>query len=567
MAELRKHLPVVTLCLALAVILAGVLRVRSTLLVFSATEDEPHHLAAGMEWLARGTYSIDIKHPPLGRLPAALPLWLEGARTVELGDGPEVGNALLASRGRFRADLAEARSGTIVFFVLMCGVVFCWSRELFGPWVGLLCLFQLTQLPAVLALSGLVATDMAGASTFVLSLWMLLRWSRERTPGRALAAGLCVALALLAKLSAVPFLLGCAVVWLAFQAWMRRGWPSEAVRFRLGQILLAALGAFLLIWAAYRFQIEPLSRDKIVREYQTRLDQHSVSGRAISKALDVPIPAGDFVLGFGHLLIHETKQPGPQYFLGEVKAGGWFLFFPVAFLVKAPLPFLILSGIGLLLAIRAVARRGGIEWCYPASFAVVVFLVCLPTKWNIGVRYVLAVYPLLCIASGLAIGSLWRSRRFTAASRVAVAGLLLWLCAESVYAHPDYLAYFNELAGSHPERILADSDLDWGQDLYRLQREAERLHASPLWVSYFGSATSENYGFDTRRLPDEGTVSGWVAVSTQYLVLFPERYAWLAPYSWRLVGKSIRLYFVPEPAPAALARPRREQAMRMLGLR
>ena len=34
--------------------------------------------------------------------------------------------------------------------------------------------------------------------------------------------------------------------------------------------------------------------------------------------------------------------------------------------------------------------------------------------------------------------------------------------------HPDYLAYFNELAGDEPERILADSDLDWGQDMLRL---------------------------------------------------------------------------------------------------
>jgi hypothetical protein len=35
-------------------------------------------------------------------------------------------------------------------------------------------------------------------------------------------------------------------------------------------------------------------------------------------------------------------------------------------------------------------------------------------------------------------------------------------------AHPDYLAYTNELAGSEPEKILADSDLDWAQDMKRL---------------------------------------------------------------------------------------------------
>jgi hypothetical protein len=48
-------------------------------------------------------------------------------------------------------------------------------------------------------------------------------------------------------------------------------------------------------------------------------------------------------------------------------------------------------------------------------------------------------------------------------------------------------------------------------------------------------------------------VSGWVAVSMRNLVLFPERYAWLAPYSWRPIGKSMRLCYVPDPASAPAA--------------
>ena len=38
-------------------------------------------------------------------------------------------------------------------------------------------------------------------------------------------------------------------------------------------------------------------------------------------------------------------------------------------------------------------------------------------------------------------------------------------------ANPDYLPYFNE-AVAHPERVLVDSDLDWGQDLRRLEQRA-----------------------------------------------------------------------------------------------
>jgi len=45
------------------------------------------------------------------------------------------------------------------------------------------------------------------------------------------------------------------------------------------------------------------------------------------------------------------------------------------------------------------------------------------------------------------------------------AGLLLmgWVAADSVLVHPDYLAYFNPIASPHPEKVLCESDLDWGR--------------------------------------------------------------------------------------------------------
>ena len=48
---------------------------------------------------------------------------------------------------------------------------------------------------------------------------------------------------------------------------------------------------------------------------------------------------------------------------------------------------------------------------------------------------------------------------------VAVLALAAWHAAESLVAHPYYLAYFNQLARGHEDRVLADSNLDWGQDL------------------------------------------------------------------------------------------------------
>src|SRR5207247_1017516 len=87
--------------LAVFVTLIAVAAIVSTYHVFNNMYDEPAHLAAGMEWLARGTYTYEPQHPRLDRIapeigpaammPAALlvwTLWLEQPttkRSVALG--------------------------------------------------------------------------------------------------------------------------------------------------------------------------------------------------------------------------------------------------------------------------------------------------------------------------------------------------------------------------------------------------------------------------------------------------------------------------------------------------
>ena len=67
---------------AIALSIAAVVAVVSTYFVFSQTSDEPAHIACGMEWLTRGTYTYDgAQHPPLTRVLAALGPFARGART------------------------------------------------------------------------------------------------------------------------------------------------------------------------------------------------------------------------------------------------------------------------------------------------------------------------------------------------------------------------------------------------------------------------------------------------------------------------------------------------------
>ncbi len=50
--------------------------------------------------------------------------------------------------------------------------------------------------------------------------------------------------------------------------------------------------------------------------------------------------------------------------------------------------------------------------------------------------------------------------------------LIAWLVAETAFAYPNYLAYFNETVGGPKNgyKYVTDSNVDWGQDLKRLTK-------------------------------------------------------------------------------------------------
>ena len=116
-------------------------------------------------------------------------------------------------------------------------------------------------------------------------------------------------------------------------------------------------------------------------------------------------------------------------------------------------------------------------------------------------------------------------------------------------AHPDHLAYFDALAGSHPEHVLVDSNLDWGQDLYRLGDSVRRLHIDSVRVAYFGCANFAAAGVaNAKVLYTTERPTGWVAASQMMLsgVWVGDGYAWLRNYKpVGRVGPSLVLYYIP----------------------
>jgi len=528
----------------------GVARIASTYRAIAQTSDETPNIACGMQYLDLGRYDYGAFHPPLARLAMALGPYLYGARSQKLPDRWREGNAVLASGRRYGKTLTLARLGIMPFFVLATTCVWLWGRRLLGEWGALAPVFLFTNIPPVLAHAGVATMDMAVGAGVCAALLAFVVWLERPTVGQGVLLGVGLALAFLSKFSSLMLIPVCVLAILGLRgkkqaeesAASRRYWP-------------ALLTAFLLIWAAYRFSFG-------------RIAEHLADDAAGQTGLLSKVPASVY-----HL-IERTPLPAPQildglwqvhnhvdgghaaYLLGQNSLHGWWFFFPVALSLKTPLALLILAAAGWFALFREKLRPFDWRAWVPAVVAAVILLVNLPTSLNIGVRYMLPLYPFLALTGG--IGAVYLFRLPRRRTRGLAAVLLLWTAASSWSAHPDYLAYFNDFGGSHPERYLVDSDLDWGQDMNLLVAELKRRHVTRLHLRclYTGDDSRlELPSWDS--LEPYQPVTGWVAISftmqkTYGWVVAQQRgrsdlaFAWLDRYQpVARVGRSILLYDIP----------------------
>jgi 4-amino-4-deoxy-L-arabinose transferase-like glycosyltransferase len=374
-------------------------------------------------------------------------------------------------------------------------------------------------------------------------------WLERPTFWRSVMLGVAAALAILSKFSALPFLFASGLALLALR-WKKvqnrlsldtiRGWSAPTV-----SVIFAAS---LVIWAVYGFTTGSLvvMKERDIRVIDRFAGDRGVLHNIAHAVVEAPfIPAPQFFRGIG-AVAYVNKEGRDAYLLGESSRTGWWYFFPVALFFKSPLPFLILATIGFVILVMQSWRDPASPLLVPGIVAAAILGVCVFSRVNIGLRHILPIYPFLAIVAGFGASSLWKARRFNLLARGAVVGLILWQCASSAYTHPDYLAYFNEMAGRHPERILIDSDLDWGQDVKRLADTLIAYGIREISVSYLGGGALERHGpFTVRKLVPHERASGWVAVS-EFQLRVRDGFSWLQAYKpVSLVGRSISLYYIP----------------------
>ena len=524
----------------------------------SPTYDEPDHIACGYSYLKTGDLRMSLAQPPLARVLMALPLLVtrpnlntDTASWHKADDWTFAREFMFHSGNDADSIMFWARFTSVLLCLLLGFFVYKWAGELYGPRAAWFSLVLYAFSPNILAHGRLATTEMALASFSFISAYYF--WRFLEAPGwrKALMSALFLGLALSSKYSGLIFVISFLLI--AFAWGLRKGshaarqaavsrdlagsatglpgrpaWAESSTQSgRNLQRLKPLLGycvVILVIGGLIAFMSSGLSMRPVV-DYpavQGKIAKFGEGGvfvfgnpklSAMAQKLAATVPLPRYVVGtlFNHF---HFKRGHMAYLLGKSKLGGWWYYFPITLLVKEPLPVFLLAGLAAYFGLKK--RR--------PMFSAELVLICIPVvtllwsmafvRLNIGFRHLLFILPFVYVLLGSVVARTESGGTPEPASESAGASpapsardwlkpryllalfLLGWFCVESALVCPHHLAYFNEVAGGPKGGVnwLADSNLDWGQDLKRLQDYVERNRVQSLRLLYFGTADPAYYG-------------------------------------------------------------------------
>jgi hypothetical protein len=221
------------------------------------------------------------------------------------------------------------------------------------------------------------------------------------------------------------------------------------------------------------------------------------------------LPAHAYLYGLNAVADHNAGGHS-SYLLGMRSDTGWWYYFPVVFAVKSTMAALALTLVLLAAGLWQAWRRQSLS---PMALGLVLpplfyFAFSMTSGINIGMRHILPVYPFLYVGAAAWLTAPG-NRRIGVYALAAVAALQIGECARIT---PDYLAFFNELAGGpgRGPQYLVDSNIDWGQDVKKLGLWLDAHTGSRrARVYYFGNAQMRYYGIDEMGYPKPLDQQGW----------------------------------------------------------
>ncbi|MEK7636033.1 MAG: glycosyltransferase family 39 protein [Patescibacteria group bacterium] len=546
----------------------------------SAIMDELAHIPAGYGYVKYFDFRLNPEHPPLVKALAALPLLLQSAsRRINFPtDSPRwqedvngqwaVGAQFLYEYGNDANKIINwSRLGPMLLTILLIIFVYIWASELIGRWWALMPAFLIALSPTILAHGHYVTTDIGATLGIFIATYYFVKLLLRQTKRNYIFAGIAFGIAQLMKFSAVlliPFFIFLTIVFCAYKIYSH--WNEALVErykkafisiIKYFSILVSVFAVgFLLVYAVYFiFTVNyPIEKQRADTEFilssfadgpdtkweTCNLNSDIKISRRVRCLAEINIwmsqnkifrPLGEYMLGI--LMVMQRSGGGNTgYFLGEVSAGGWWYYFPVVFILKEPLPSLILIFLALILGIWNIIKNFKIRLIlrnienyigtHLSEFSMLAFVVfywlySIKSPLNIGVRHIMPTMPFIYILTTSAIKKWFNlinadndriirkiivitsnlTKIVIKSSLIFV--LISWYFIEIIFATPYYLSYFNELGGgvNNGYEYVTDSNYDWGQDMKRLKKFVENPpngeKINKIAVDYFGGASPKYY--------------------------------------------------------------------------
>ncbi|MBS0204381.1 MAG: glycosyltransferase family 39 protein [Planctomycetes bacterium] len=484
------------------------LGVQAGLIAYSATRHSPTHLepallAAGVSHWETGRFELYRVNPPLVRMVAALPAVISGCKTdwTRYRDAPgsrsefEVGEDFVKANASAAMRLfINARWACIPFAWIGSYFAYRWSREMYGPFAGLLTLWLWVFEPNLLAHAELITSDSACASLGVACGYWFYRWLQEPNWKHAGFAGVFLGLAQLSKLSWL-FLFGLwPVLWFIWRcsACNSRTSLSQSTSTRPPALQLALIlaTALYVINLGYAFDGTG-TKLKDFEFVSSLLNGKPVAGRpgnrfreSIAGEVRVPVPK-QYLLGFdSQKKDFEVYHPA-SYLHGTWKHGGWWYYYLYGMLVKVPCGTLVLLAwcgcCHFIPRINQHREQWSPDYLIWAPAICLLLIVSSQTEFNHHLRYAFPALGLMFVWLGQLAPTVREpgeaipkmdaphKKNLTPRNRVrilATIALAFFSAVSACSAYPHHLAYFNELSGGgiSGSKHITHSSLDWGQD-------------------------------------------------------------------------------------------------------
>src|SRR5215216_303600 len=503
-------------------------------LVFSAlsvqgrdkTLDEPRHYKYGMNILNGDSTRFDDSKMPVSAW-NALP-----AKTAEF-----LPDSFLKS---YLSKYLVARLMTTLFACVTGFVIFVWARKLYGFIPALFSLGLYVLDPNIIAHSQLVTTDAYAIGMILISSYWLWKFAESRRWQDGLIFSVMLGLAQLTKYTALALYPLFAVALLLhdwsflkniFHSKRWRGVRQATLQY-LDYALVAFLVSVLIINIGFLFN----TTFKPFAEYQFRSALFQSLQQKVSFLVPTPYP---YLEGLDWVIQREQTGIGYGliYLFGNLQDHGFPGYYMVASLYKEPIAtqfFMIAACVTYFLnqQKRGIFWRNEIFLLLPVLFFSIYFNFFYNAQ--IVIRYYLVVFPLVFVFTG-SLFTDWN--RFKLWQKLLSTGLMLYLVASVLSYYPYYITYFNELIPDKTQtyKVLADSNLDWGQSKSDVDRYfADHPNAKPP------TSTPESGQFVV-------AVNRLVGITTDR-----ERFAWLRE-NFEPVGTVANSYLIYDVSPDDLA--------------